>query len=70
MADDRVYIRCKACGDKTTLMKFFSMSGMAAKDITSWIRDHGTHHPRTFYATLDGDPGFELFTESGDENDD
>ena len=65
MADDRVFIKCKTCGDSRMLMKFFSITGMrAAAGIAEWIDGHSQCHPRLYDTTLKGDPGFALLTES------
>ncbi len=67
MADDRVFIRCKYCGGWKMLLKFYT-GGSFHRDngILEWLDSHAGCHPRQFDMDLDGDPGFELLTESGD----
>jgi len=69
MANDRVFIVCKSCGDVALLLKFYP-GKLAEWDnktpLVEWLDGHGKHHPRLQEGDLAGDPGFELFTESDD----
>lgn len=65
MANDRVMIKCKACGGWKMLLKHFPVQGPKTRDngILEWLDAHAACHPRAFAADLDGNPGFDLHTE-------
>jgi hypothetical protein len=63
MANDRIYLTCKTCGERKMLVKYYpSLSGSLGTNLEEWLYEH-LHHGN-FGMFLDGDPGFTLITES------
>jgi DNA-directed RNA polymerase subunit RPC12/RpoP len=67
MANDRVFIRCRHCGGWKMLLKFFPSTGSTTRDnnVLEWLDAHADCHPRKYEIDLNGDPGFDLYTEDG-----
>ena len=65
MANDRVFIKCKACGGWKMLLKHYPPTGPTtrANNILDWLDDHRVCHPHRFDSDLQGDPGFTLHTD-------
>ena len=70
MANDRIFIRCTACGKQILLTEHWPAAGDLG-DLTPtpetlwwWLSEHLNHHERKFEMFLDGDPGLEFVTES------
>lgn len=73
MAEDYVIIKCKGCGSWTFFLKHSQGLGpLPSNDkLFDWLDEHSTCHPHYTDSDLDGDPGYELYTEDaiGDELD-
>lgn len=67
MANDRISIRCSACGAKKLIAKYYPTiiaDGWPAPDFADWMYEH-MHGPcRPAAKDLQGDPGFTLITDS------
>lgn len=65
VANDRVFIKCKACGGWKMLLKHFPPDGPAPRDngILEWLDAHSICHPQRYDSDLKGDPGYTLHTE-------
>lgn len=62
MANDRAYIRCKNCGEKHMLFKYYpTLTRYAPNDLVAWVDLHVWCIPTQ--NDLEGDPQFELSTE-------
>jgi hypothetical protein len=69
VANDRIYLKCKECGQLMLLFKYWGTDGLALYSVTEkrmteieqWATEH--LHDRVGSVSLDGDPGFTLETE-------
>ena len=70
MANDRIYLICATCRAQIVLYKYYPLSGYlwGPDMIDAFLHDHlSTCHPRAGM-TLQGLVGFELATESTEED--
>jgi hypothetical protein len=69
VANDKIIIRCRHCGEWGLLAKYYpSNYGVwDSKALAKWIEDHMPCKPDFYGPSLGGDRLFDLFTES-DEN--
>lgn len=73
MANDRIYLVCKDCGDSVMLWKFYPFGGIIsggymgdAEKLSDFLRKHLQDcHPRAYSLHLGDNPGFVLLTEEG-----
>lgn len=66
MANDRIYMKCRGCGETKMLAKYYpSNYGVWwPEEVCKWIEDHMKHSPNFGEMDLKGDRCFDLFTES------
>ena len=66
MANDRVHIKCSACGGWKMLLSYFPGQGAlhSDNDILPWLDSHAHCCGRGFTSDLGDDPGFSLHTEN------
>ncbi len=67
MANDRIYIKCKHCGEYFTLAKYYPSLGHGIwfpESLDAFIEDHMRHSPAFGKMDLEGDACFTLFAES------
>jgi hypothetical protein len=65
VANDRIWVRCKTCQAYKLLFKYYPSGGYCWDDeeMAAFLNEHITEHRGQLF-NLEGEPGFELFTES------
>ena len=68
MANDRIYFKCRHCGETAMLAKYWPSSGEVTSPdfIGNWVAKHMGCSPNFYDMDLRGDRCFDLFTESDD----
>lgn len=71
MANDRLYMRCRTCGEAKMLAKYYpgphSLEIWDSDAMSKWMSDHLECNSGVWcHATMNGDRCFDLFTESDD----
>lgn len=67
MANDRIIIKCRHCGETLTLAKYYPTLGSGVHmpyTVTAWMDEHMRCSPHFGETDLNGDRCFDLFTES------
>jgi len=68
MANDRIYLRCKGCGNQYLLLKYYPCNSYIwrPEEIQEWMDQHIADCNELGMGDLGGNPCFDLITESDD----
>jgi hypothetical protein len=67
MANDRIFFKCRHCGETKMLAKYYPTMGHGVWDqdvVADWVGKHMMCSPAFYQMNLQGDRCFDLFTES------
>ena len=69
MANDRIFFKCRGCGETKMLAKYYPTIGHGIwfpESVSEWVEKHMECSPNFGGMDLKGDRCFDLFTESDD----
>lgn len=58
MANNRMFIYCRGCGERFTLARFFPTPGWSSRDTSGRLAEYFRDHQDCYYATGDGEDDF------------
>ena len=72
MANDRIWIVCTTCGERTLLTKHLPSCDLGSggfwqppEKLYEWLTEHLDHHPNQYCMDLGGNPGLVFVTDDG-----